>query len=402
MAEEHDPRLAILHADMDAFYAAVEVLDDPSLAGKPVIVGHPGRRGVVATASYEARRFGVRSAMASLEAMRRCPEGVWRAPRMERYAELSSQIREIMLRFTPLVEPLSLDEAFLDVRESLRLFGGAVAIARALRAAVREETKLTVSVGVAENLFLAKIASDANKPDGLTVIDAGRGAEYLSALPVSRLWGVGPRTAERLEALGLRRIGDIPIYGEARLVRLLGEAHGRHLHRLALGLDDRRVTPERAAKSISTESTFAEDLHSRADMERFLFQAAETVAEALRRDGLRARTVELKVRTASFRTQIRSRTLDSSTDLAERIYAAAVELFETRIDLGGEGVRLLGVGASQLQNAGRPAQGELFPHAAEGAGRRVALLLDRIRDKLGPEAARRARLVAPPKPDKTE
>ena len=250
-----DPRLTVLHADMDAFYAAIEVLDDPSLRGKPVIIGHPGRRGVVSTASYEARRFGVHSALPSVIALRRCPDAVWRSPRIRRYAQVSREGLEVFRRYTPIVEPLSLDEAFLDVGGSLRLFGGAVAIAEDLRRAVREATGgLTVSVGVAENKFLAKLASDLEKPDGLTVVHPGRAKEFLAPLEIQRLWGVGPKTAAILESSGFHRIGDLAGAGRSLLQKRLGKALGAHVWELAHGRDLREVESGHGTKSISTES----------------------------------------------------------------------------------------------------------------------------------------------------
>ena len=392
-----DPRLTILHADMDAFFAAVEVLDDPSLAGKPLIIGSPGRRGVVSTASYEARRFGVHSALPSVVAKQRCPQGIWRPPRAHRYAELSRQIRDIFLDFTPEVQPLSLDEAFLDVRGSRRLFGGAVAIAESIRARVKEETGgLTVSVGVAENLFLAKLASDLEKPDGLTVLEPGRAPELLAPLPIERLWGVGRKSSEALRRLGIATIADVQNADEGFLARQLGERSAAHLTALAFGRDARRVHPETDAKSISTESTFAEDLHHREEIDRFLFSACENVAATLRRAGLRGRTVQLKVRTGSFQTMTRSVTLDSPTDLTEVLYESATQLFEDRVDLGREGVRLLGVGVQGLLDARAPSQGDLFAEETEPRARSTAKLLDEIQGSIGKGAVRRARLLRRP------
>ena len=394
MAGGADPAgLGILHADLDAFFAAVEVLDDPSLAGRPLIIGHPGPRGVVSTASYEARRSGVRSAMPSTEAMRLCPEGIWRAPRGARYAAASREVMAIFRRFTPDVEPLSLDEAFLDVAASRRLFGTAEEIARRIRAEVRAETGLTVSIGVAENKFLAKVASDLGKPDGLTIVPTGGGARFLAPLPLRRLWGIGPRTADRLAGFGLRAIGDLQRLDEGFLVRELGEASGRHIHRLAHGLDERRIETTREAKSISTESTFAIDLREPMEIDDFLFAAATEVARSLRQGGWLARTAELKVRSGSFRTWTRSRTLDRPTDLGEDLYRAARALFAERIDLGGEGVRLLGVGASGLVAGGAPLQETLFAPPERDVAERAERLADRIIAKQGRDAVLPARLL---------
>ncbi|MGE3165841.1 MAG: DNA polymerase IV [Planctomycetota bacterium] len=391
---DYDPRLCILHADMDAFFAAVEVLDDPTLRGVPLIIGHPGARGVVSTASYEARRFGVHSAMPSVEAMRRCPHAVWRAPRVSRYAELSAQIRSIFHRYTPLVEPLSLDEAFLDVAGSLRLFGGAIAIAQGLQQTIAHDTGgLTVSVGVATNKFLAKLASDMQKPAGLTVIDPDRAAEQIAPLPVRRLWGVGEKSAARLHEIGVRTIGEVARVGESYLRRSLGEAAGRHLFALAHGRDSRTVDTEHEAKSISTESTFAVDLHDAGEIRNFLFEAADTVAEALRKARLLARTVQLKVRTGSFRTLTRAHTLPQPTNLPQILHQAALELLESRVDLAGEGVRLLGLGAKGLIEDECAVQADLFASEAAELDRKTAQVSDRVKAALGRDAITRARLM---------
>ena len=395
--------LGILHADLDAFFAAVEVLDDPSLAGKPLIIGHPGRRGVVSTASYEARRFGVHSAMPSLEAMRRCPHGVWRSPRGRRYAAISREVMEVFRAFTPEVEPLSLDEAFLDVRGSRRLFGDAVTIARKIRHEVHARTGLVVSIGVAENKFLAKIASDLGKPDGLTIVPPGDAASFLAPLPIRRLWGVGPRTAERLAKIGVRTIGDLQKLDPGFLRSRLGEQSGDHLHRLCFGRDTRRVETHRAAKSISTESTFEHDLRDPLEIEDFLFAAATDVARSLRKDGWFARTVQLKVRTGRFRTFTRATTLEPPTDTGDRIFHAALGLFREKVDLEGEGVRLLGVGTSGLVVDGTPLQGDLFGSdpEEEGAADRLS---DRINALHGRSAILPARLLrlGAPDPERVE
>jgi len=265
---------AIVHLDMDAFFAAVEVLDDPSLCRKPVIVGGtPEGRGVVSAASYEARRFGVRSAMPAAQAVKLCPRGIFLRPRMGRYEALSRCVFRALEEFTPLVEPISIDEAFLDLTGTERLWGEAALAARKIKARVREATGgLTASVGVAPNKFLAKVASDLEKPDGLVIVPGGREAEFLAPLPVEKLWGVGPRTAERLHALGLRRIGELQAYPEASLCSNLGVELGRHLFRLGRGLDERPVEPGSLAVSVSSEETYAEFIPTsdRAAIERRL------------------------------------------------------------------------------------------------------------------------------------
>jgi len=273
---------SILHLDLDAFYASVEVLDRPELRGKPVIVGGDERRGVVAAASYEARRFGVHSAMPTATAKRLCPKGIFLPVRMSRYGEMSDTVFAIYRRFSPLVEPLSIDEAFLDVTGCERLFGSAKEVARKIKAAVREETGLTVSAGVAPNKFLAKIASDLGKPDGLTVVPLGGEHDFLDPLPVGKLWGVGKVTEEALLGRGIRTIGDLRRSSRETLVRTFG-AHGEHLHELSHGLDDRPVETEREAKSVGHEDTYDHDLRDRGAMRRELLSLADRVSSRERR-----------------------------------------------------------------------------------------------------------------------
>lgn len=381
------PRLHILHADMDAFYAAIEVLDDPSLRGRPVIVGHPGPRGVVSTASYEARRFGVHSAMPSTIAQRLCPQAIWRPGRMKRYTEISRRIQDVFARFTPRVEPLSLDEAFLDVAGSEGLFGSAIEIAEAIRAEIPRVTGgLTVSIGVAENKFLAKVASDLQKPNGLTVVPLGEAAAFLAPLRIEKIWGVGRQTAKRLHELNVSTIGELVALGEEFLVRRFGPRGGGHLWRLAHGLDARSVETSREAKSISQESTFETDLRDPRGIADVLFASADRVASQLRSQGYLARTLQLKARAGDFQTWTRSRTLDPPTQLARPLYLTALTLLET-VPLEGRGLRLLGVGAKTLIRAeGTAVQGELFPEPEDGQTSRASELRDAIRNRFGPGA----------------
>ncbi|MCZ6794380.1 MAG: DNA polymerase IV, partial [Planctomycetota bacterium] len=315
-------RRRILHLDMDAFFAAVEVLDNPELRGKPVIVGGtPQGRGVVSTASYEARRYGVHSAMPAAQAVKLCPAGIFLRPRLGRYAAVSREVFHLLAAYTPLVEPVSIDEAFLDVTGCRPLRGasrssGAVAIARELQERVEEVTGgLTCSVGVAWNKFLAKLASDLEKPRGLVVVPEEGVEEFLGPLPVSRLWGVGPRTAERLGRLGLRRVKDLQAVPAGDLERILGKELGRHVARLSRGQDERPVEPHGDPRSISMEQTYGEFLPAD-DVERLeaeLFRMSDGVASRLRKSGLRGRVVTLKVRDERFATRTRSRTLPSPT-----------------------------------------------------------------------------------------
>ena len=377
---------------MDAFYAAVEVRDDPSLAGKPVIIGHRGRRGVVSTCSYEARRFGVRSAMPSLTAVRLCPDATWLPGRMRVYARISDGIRAILRDSCPVVEPLSIDEAFLDLTGQARdLFDGGE-IGRALKHRIHDEHRLTASVGVAPNKFLAKFASDLEKPDGLVIFPAEAVPDLLWPQPVERLWRVGPKTAGRLRAAGFARIGDLLRGEPERLDQAVGGRGASHLRALARGEDDRPLAPDREAKSISEERTYGDDLTDRGAIDRGLLARAEGVARDLRRDGLVARTVHLKVRAGDFTTWTRAATLPHATDLAEVLVAAARELLRDRIDLRGRGVRLLGVGVSHLEPAGS-GQAKLFPDPHEDRLRRVARATDAVRDAIGEGAVTRARLL---------
>jgi DNA polymerase-4 len=384
----HSP-LTILHADMDAFYASVEQRDRPELCGKPVIVGGSVEgRGVVSAASYEARTFGVHSAMPVVTARRLCPNGVFLPVRMKHYATVARQIRDIFLSFTPLVEPLSLDEAFLDVRGCEGLFGPGPDIARQLKARVRAETALVVSVGVAANKFLAKLASDLGKPDGLFVLPPERMREVLHPLPVSRLWGVGAKGEKRLRALGLRTVGQLAALPEQVLDDHFGEV-GRHLWRLANGLDDRTVTPDEEARSVSTETTFPRDIGDRTVLRAWLLDLVEQLGQRLRRIGARGKTVQLKARASDFRTWTRSLTLPDATDLTDALWNAVSDLFDRQVSDAWLPLRLLGVGVSGLVKAG-PVQGDLFDGARQAKQRSLDQAVDAIRAQFGPGAIRRA------------
>ena len=388
------PRV-ILHLDMDAFYAAVEVRENPALIGKPLIIGHRGSRGVVSTCSYEARRFGVHSAMPSVTAERLCPGGVWLPGRMDLYQEISGRIRALMEAFTPLVEPLSIDEAFLDLTGIVTSLEDGAAVGRRLKQRIRDQERLTGSVGVARNKFLAKLASDLEKPDGLVVFPPEAVAGRLWALPVERLWGVGPRTAGHLHGLGLRKIGDLLEVPLSRLVSRLGANAAGHLTALARGIDERPVNPSREARSISEERTYARDLFDPKLIHRELLARAEGVSRELRDEGLQGWTVSIKVRTGDFTTWTRSITLPSPTHLAGEILGAARELFRDRIDLGGRGVRLLGVGISGLETLAPPEQPGLFPDPDREREERSARVEDAVRRRFGDGAITRAGLLKP-------
>ncbi len=384
--------IVILHLDMDAFFAAIEVRDDPALAGKPLIVGHRGRRGVVTTCSYEARAFGIRSAMPSVTAERLCAGAIWLPPRMQRYAEVSRRIRAIIEPVSPLVEPLSIDEAFVDLTGIARDLEDGRKAGLALKERIRREERLTASVGVAPNKFLAKIASDLEKPDGLVVFPLEDVPRRLWPMPVRRLWGVGPKTAERLGAGGLRTVGDLLRVSEDGLAALVGRGGAQHLRALARGDDDRPVVARQDPKSVSEERTYGEDLTDPDEIDRAILARSEGVARELRCQGLVARTVHIKVRTGDFTTWTRALTLPSPTDLAEVVVRAAREMYGARIDLGGRGVRLLGVGVSGIEGVGT-APSALFGDPREERARRASVAADEIRERLGSEAMTRARLL---------
>ena len=381
----------ILHVDMDAFFAAVEQRDRPELRGRPVIVGADPRggrgRGVVSTASYEARRFGVGSAMPISEAWRRCPQGIYVHPDMEKYARESDRVMEILHRFTDLVEPVSIDEAFLDVTGSARAMGTGEEIARRLKAAIREETRLTASVGVAGSKLVAKVASDMRKPDGLVVVPPGEEAAFLAPLPVRRLWGIGPKMEEALAKIGLVTIGDLAAVEPGRLERRLG-THGHDLQSLARGEDERDVVPHgEGAKSVGHEHTYGEDTADPERLRATLLQLADAVAARLRAHGLRARTVTLKYRDEDFHTTTHARTFDEATDSGNAIFRLAGELFaETH---RGKKVRLLGISTSHFGDA-KPQLG-LFD--APKAPSRADRLRDEVQKRFGDEAITRASLL---------
>ncbi|HEX9436034.1 MAG TPA: DNA polymerase IV [Candidatus Limnocylindria bacterium] len=383
------PGRAILHCDLDAFYASVEQREHPELRGKPVIVGGLGHeRGVVSAASYEARAFGVRSAMPLRMASRLCPDGIFVRGDHEKYGEASEAVMALFAEHTPLVQPISLDEAFLDVTATAHLFGGPVAIARALKALVRERLGLVLSVGVAANKLCAKVGSDLRKPDGLVIVEPGTEAAFLAPLPLSRLWGVGPRTREVLEGWGLRTIGELAAFDVHTLEARFG-AHGTAIAERARGIDDGIVEPMEAAKSIGHEHTFDRDTLDPAEVERMLLRLAEGVGKRLRAASVRGRTITLKLRVAPFETRTRQRTVAEPTDDDLTVFRVARSLLrEVLRDDKTQGrvspVRLVGVQASGLV-AG--AQLGLFD-AARAA--RLNAALDAVRAKFGDDALDRA------------
>ena len=382
---------AILHVDLDAFYASVEQQADPTLRGRPVIVGGLGPRGVVAAASYEARRYGVYSATPMARARRACPDGVFLAPRFDAYTAASRAVMAILRSVTPLVEAISLDEAFLDTGGARRRLGTGPEIATAVRSRIRDETGLIASVGVGTTKLIAKLASELAKPDGLLVVEPGTEPAFLAPLDVARLWGVGPATRRRLERLGVRTVGDLAAIPEDALQRALGSANGSQLSGLAHNHDDRPVEPSRQAKSIGHEETFATDVTDRAALERDLVRFAERVAARLRDSAVLARTVQLKARYGDFRTVTRSRTLTEPTDLADDLAGVARELLDG-IDVRA-GLRLLGVAAHQLVPvADTQPRLPLDPPGGLDRTRRADLerAVDDLRRRFGDQAVTRA------------
>ena len=378
----------IIHVDMDAFYASIEQRDHPELRGKPVIVGGIGPRGVVSTASYEARIFGVRSAMPVTQARRLCPDGIYLRPDHAKYAQVSAQIQNILHEFSPLVEPLSLDEAFLDVTGMEWQETDPAVIARQIKERIARETGLTASAGVAPNKILAKLASDLGKPDGLFVIRPGEEKTVLHDLPVRRLWGVGAATADVLRRLRLETIGQVAATAPEKLEPYLGKL-AYHLHLLANGRDERPVEPEAAAKSIGKELTFETDLTNKEEMLAYILDLSEKVGWRLRCASLAGRTVTLKVRYASFKTITRSRTLASPVCMDEAIYGICRELFQ-RIALP-EGIRLLGVTVSHLEE--ESSQLCLFEEADTGKRKAMYQAIDRLKERFGENVISRGGLL---------
>jgi len=389
---DHRPSEAILHVDMDAFYAAVEAREDPRLRGRPVLVGGRGGRGVVASASYEARAFGVRSAMPMAEALRRCPSAVVVTPRFDRYTAVSRELHEILRSVTPLVEPLALDEAFLDVGGSVRLLGSPVEIATHLRRRIAAELGLPASVGVASNKFLAKLCSRKAKPDGVLHLPSERASEFVAALAVGELWGVGHQTAARLERAGVRRVRDLLAMDRVGLARLVGGATADKLLTLARGDDVRPVQPDGDAKGLSAEQTFERDLVTAGQLHRALLELSERVGRRLRHNAVRARTVTLKVRYASFTTVTRAHTLPVPTDQATEVLAVVRELLGA-VWAEPTPVRLLGVAASRLVAVDSGVQLDLLGTTRWAAAERVA---DQVRAQFGDVALTRGALLGNP------
>lgn len=389
-------KAVILHVDMDAFYAAIEVLDHPEWKGKPLVVGSPpDRRGVVSTCSYEARKFGIHSAMPSRTAGKLCPHAIFVPPRMHRYEEISGQIMTIFESFTPLVEPLSLDEAFLDVRGALHLWGDAVTLARELKARIQSQVGLTASVGVAPNKFLAKMASDMNKPDGLTVVPLTEPEimTFLAPLPVGKLWGVGKVTGARLEKAGIRTIGQLQTLSPSALARHFGADGAAHIADLVRGRDDRPVVTHWEEKSISNEHTFDRDEPDQERVRQRLLELAEEVGGRMRQSGKVAGTLQIKVRFGDFSTITRQMTLHPAGDADRELIAGAFTLYDR--EKITRPIRLIGFGVSRLATpeAAEPVQRELFPDPGkarvDSRNKKLDHAVDALRRAFGQDAIKR-------------
>jgi len=388
-----DTGCTVLHVDMDAFYASVSLRDRPELHGRPVIVGGGGNRGVVLSATYEARALGVHSAMPMSRARRMAPQAVVVEPDHQAYARVSDGVMEVFRSVTPLVEPLSLDEAFLDVSGAVRRLGSPARIGELIRARVHDEQGITCSVGVATTKFVAKLASTRAKPDGLLVVPADQVVAFLHPLPVGALWGVGERTEEQLTRLGLRTVGDLAHTPEATLQRALGSALGAHLAALAWGRDERSVVPHEPDKSIGAEETFATDVDDPEVVHRELLRLSERVATRLRQQGYRGRTVSIKVRFADFTTITRARTLRDPTDVGREVYGTAKSLFDA-LGLQRARLRLVGVRVEGLVDTDTVAE-QLLLDAPEHGWREAELATDRAAQRFGRGAVRPAALVRP-------
>ena len=381
----------ILHIDMDAFYASVEQLDNPELKGKCVMVGGTSNRGVVSAASYEARKLGVHSAMPAFQARQKCPDGIFLHPRMERYKEVSHQIMAILRDFSPLVEPVSIDEAYLDISGSRRLYGDPIEAARQIKQKIKETVGLTSSVGLAPNKFLAKIASDMNKPDGLTVIMPEQVAQFIDGLPIQKVPGVGKKTAGQLTLMGINTLGDIHKFPEKMLFERLGK-FGRRLVQLASGIDNTPVTPHTPHKSISTERTLAENTRDKQLLKQHLLSQSEEVARQLRKAGVRAKTITLKAKYADFTLVTRRTTLSTPTQSSKTIYLHAAKLLDAyKLP---QPLRLIGVGTSGFKSGSMPVQLDLFGEVKEKSENweKVDRAMENIAEKFGRDAIKRATL----------
>ncbi|MFP4445738.1 MAG: DNA polymerase IV [Desulfosudaceae bacterium] len=382
----------IIHVDMDAFFASVEQLDHPGWAGQPVIVGGASSRGVVSASSYEARKYGVYSAMPMYQARQKCPRGIFVPPRKQRYQEVSRRVMAILAYFTPVIEPVSIDEAFMDITGCESLFGPPQQIGRKIKDDIRKGVGLTCSVGIAPVKFLAKIASDMDKPDGLVWIPPEEMEPFIATLPVGKISGVGQKAAARLEEIGIAHLGDIKKLSRQFLVARLGK-YGHRLHDLAHGIDQSQVVVQRPVKSVSSEETLARDISDKVPLQRYLLKHSEEVGRQLRQRGRRARTVILKVKHADFQQKTRQTKLPRPTCSSKKIYQAASALLASYSM--SKPVRLIGLGASDLEEPGRAAQLDLFSELDNGFEKweKVDRALDGIAEKFGRNAVTKAGLA---------
>ncbi|MEQ8636484.1 DNA polymerase IV [Gimesia maris] len=383
----------ILHVDMDAFYASIEERDHPELQGQPIIVGgRAEHRGVVSAANYPARKFGVHSAMPMKTARQLCPQAHFFPVRMSDYAEVSQSLQKIFRKYTPLVEPLSLDEAFLDVSGSQLLFGNGREIAASIKQEVRHSLQLIASVGVAPNKFLAKIASDADKPDGLVVVEPDKIQEFLDPLPVSRVWGIGKMATQRFNRLGIQTISQVRVLEPKILTELFGE-QGLHLWNLSQGLDERAVIPERQAKSISRETTFSSDVNDLEILRIILMDLVEDVSRRLRQNKLRGKTIQLKIRYDDFSTFTRSTTVSQPTDLTREIEQSALLMLDQKLPERPLSIRLIGVGVTGFQS-GSQHQKSLFDEEDQQKYSRLDQVKDQIASRFGSNSIIRGNRIA--------
>jgi len=382
----------ILHIDMDAFYASVEQLDNPGLKGKCVIVGGQSNRSVVSAASYEARKYGVRSAMPVFMAKQKCPEGVFVSPRIQRYKEVSKEIMKLLCDFSPLVEPVSIDEAYIDITGGERLLGSPEQVGIHIKEKIKKKVNLTCSVGIAPNKFLAKIASDMDKPDGLFIIKPDEAHEFIKSLAINKVPGIGKKTGSLLENLGITTLGDVKKYRKKMLLNRLGKS-GKRLIELSACIDNSPVTPFTQRKSVSTEHTLSEDTLDTAILKKFLLKHSENVGRELRRLEVKAKTITLKLKHADFKQITRSTTIDNPTQSSETIYSTACQLLlKYRLKTK---IRLIGVGASSFVPSAMPFQMELFERKEKKGSNweKVERAIDTIIEKFGKDAVRRAALT---------
>ena len=387
----------ILHVDMDAFYAAIELRDNPSLAGKPVVVGgSPTGRGVIAAASYEARKFGLHSAMPGAQAIRLCPQAVFIKPQMEKYSAVSKQIREIFNRFTPVFEPLALDEAFLDVAGSEKLFGDAETIGRMIQSTIADELNLVASVGVAPNKFLAKLASDLEKPNGFVVVQQATVTEFLDPLAIERVWGIGPKTQKKFLRLGVQRIEQLRKLPLETLKELFG-LNADHFWRLARGIDTRQVVPDRIAKAVGHESTFSQDINDDEILESWIWELSDQVGRRLRRNQIFGKTIRVKIRFHDFRTISRSKTISTRTSSTREIAETSLGLLQTVRAEQRDSIRLLGVSVGGLSSHAYQQQ-QLFDQEQDQRAKQIDSAADAIRDRFGSAAMKRGSTLNRNKP----